>query len=80
MPAPSRAFAAPVYVDTDDALRNLAQRLLGERAIAVDTESNSLYAYRERLCLIQISSSHGDMLVDPMAVTDLSPLVPVWKM
>ncbi len=78
MPAPSRAFAAPVYVDTDDALATLAQRLLGERAIAVDTESNSLYAYRERLCLIQISSSHGDVLVDPMAVTDLSPLVPVF--
>ncbi|MEZ5966297.1 MAG: HRDC domain-containing protein [Planctomycetota bacterium] len=78
MPAPGRALTAPSYVDTDEGLRRLAQRLLGERAIAVDTESNSLFAHRERLCLIQVSSAHGDFLVDPLAIRDLSPLVPVF--
>lgn len=78
MSAPGRALTAPTYVDDDAGLRRLAQRLLGERAIAVDTESNSLFAYRERLCLIQISSAHGDFLVDPVAIADLSPLVPVF--
>jgi len=65
-------------VDSDAALRKLADDLLGERAIAIDTESNSLYAYRERLCLIQISSGLGDVLVDPLAGLDLTPLVPVF--
>jgi ribonuclease D len=84
VPVPSRASvarrapAAAAYIDTDAALRKLAQRLLGERAIAVDTESNSLYAYRERLCLIQISSDYGDALVDPLALADLTPLLPVF--
>lgn len=78
MRSPGKTLVAPTYVDTDAGLRGVAQRLLGQRAIAVDTESNSLYAYRERLCLIQISSALGDVLVDPISITDLSPLVAVF--
>lgn len=78
MPAPGKALTAVAYVDTPEGLGRLAQRLLGERVIAVDTESNSLFAYRERVCLIQISSAHGDFLVDPLAIGDLAPLAPVF--
>jgi ribonuclease D len=49
----------------------------GERALAVDTESNSLYVYREQLCLIQLSVPGSDYLVDPLAVEDLSALGPL---
>lgn len=56
------------------ALRELAERLATEPLIAVDTESNSLYAYREQVCLIQISTRHEDWLIDPLAVHDLSEL------
>ena len=42
--------------------------------IAVDTESNSLFAYREQVCLVQFSTLDEDYLLDPLAVTDLSPL------
>ncbi|MCK5863416.1 MAG: HRDC domain-containing protein [Candidatus Hydrogenedentes bacterium] len=35
--------------------------------IAVDIEANSLYAYREKVCLIQISTDHHDYIVDPLA-------------
>lgn len=68
----------PLYVDTDPELVRLAHRLLGEAAIAVDTESNPLFAYRERLCLIQISTPLEDCIVDPLAGIDLDPLVPVF--
>ncbi len=71
-------MALPHYVDDADGLRAVADRLLGERAIAVDTESNSLYAYRERLCLIQVSAAQHDYLIDPIAVPDLAPLAPVF--
>ena len=45
-----------------------------EPAVAVDTESNSLHAYQEQVCLIQFSIPSADYLVDPLANMDLSPL------
>ena len=41
---------------------------------AVDLEANSMHAYRERICLIQISSPTLDYIIDPLADIDLSPL------
>jgi ribonuclease D len=60
------------------ALRALANELQRHPVIAVDTESNSLYAYRERVCLIQFSTPQADTLVDPLALDDLTPLAPVF--
>jgi len=69
---------APLLVTTQSALDDLVLRLQDEPLVAVDTESNSLYAYRERVCLIQISTRTGDWLVDPLALSDLSPLAPIF--
>ena len=33
--------------------------LLRQKVIAVDTESNSLFAYQEQVCLIQFSAGDG---------------------
>ena len=41
---------------------------------AIDLEANSMYAYRERICLIQISSPTQDYIIDPLSDVDLSPL------
>lgn len=46
--------------------------------IAIDTESNSLFAYREQVCLIQISTGETDYLVDPLSLSDLSALAPIF--
>jgi ribonuclease D len=59
-------------------LKHLAHLLAQEPAIAVDTESNSLYAYREQVCLVQFSTPEGDYLVDPLVLQDLSPLGPIY--
>jgi ribonuclease D len=48
--------------------------LQAQPIIAVDTESNSLFAYRERVCLIQFSIPDRDYLVDPLAIKELSSL------
>src|SRR5688572_25870643 len=52
------------------------ERLLGrlERAdeIAVDTEADSFFSYREKVCLIQITVGDEDFLVDPLARFDLT--------
>lgn len=68
----------PVYIEKDEALARLCERLQGQAAIAVDTESNPLFAYRERLCLVQISTDRRDYLIDPIAGVDLALLAPVF--
>ncbi len=52
----------------------MAERLRRERAVAIDTETNALHAYRERLCLLQISIPARDFIVDPLELEDLAPL------
>jgi ribonuclease D len=42
--------------------------------IALDLESNSLYAYRDSVCLIQISTAGHDFIVDPLAEFSLEEL------
>jgi ribonuclease D len=69
----------PILITRQEALQNLANLLSLEPIIAVDTESNSLHAYQEQVCLIQFSTPHHDYLVDPLALGDLSPLEPVFE-
>jgi len=45
-----------------------------EPRLAIDLEANSLYAYREEVCLIQISIPGQDYIIDPMAGLDLETL------
>lgn len=68
----------PVWVDTPAALKSMCDDLSQRTCIAVDTESNSLFAFQERVCLIQFSSIDKDYLVDPITLTDLSPLAPIF--
>ena len=65
-------------MDTPSALRDLADVLARQSRIAVDTEANSLHAYRERVCLIQFSTPETDYLVDPLALDDLTYLAPIF--
>lgn len=57
----------------------MTEDLASQPRIAVDTESNSLHAYRERVCLIQFSTPETDYLVDPLALDDLSILGPIFS-
>jgi ribonuclease D len=59
-------------------LKRLANILAEQTILAVDTESNSLYAYHEQVCLIQFSTREADYLLDPLALGDLSVLAPIF--
>src|SRR5512138_1881786 len=69
----SRNPPLPTLVADPAALAELAARLREEPVIAVDTESNSFHVYRERVCLLQISTRAADFIVDPLSV-DARPL------
>lgn len=53
--------------------------LLSVKKIGVDTESDSLFVYKEKVCLIQISTDTNDYLIDPLNIEDLSPLGVVFE-
>lgn len=70
----SQPLSPPVWVATQTDLNALVQDLSKQPSVAVDTESNSLHAYHEQVCLIQFSTPKTDYLVDPLALDDISAL------
>ncbi len=72
-------LAAPTWVDSQPALEEVAAALAQHPLVAVDTESNSLYAYREQVCLVQFSTPQSDYLVDPITLADCSALRLLFK-
>jgi ribonuclease D len=62
-------------VATEAELTKLLPTLRVASWVAVDTEADSLHAYPEKVCLIQISTVSGDRLVDPLSGINLDPLL-----
>ena len=72
-PKRTKSKTHPKWIDTPAALGRLIKTLSRQPLVAVDTESDSLYSYFEKVCLIQFSTSYADYLVDPLSV-DVSGL------
>ena len=61
-------------VNNSETYQHMLAHLATQDTIAIDTESNSLHAYHERVCLIQLSSLTADFLVDPFVFDNLDEL------
>ena len=46
-------------------LSELMKEIAPHSRIAIDTEADSLHCYKEKLCLLQISTPQSDAIVDP---------------
>ena len=75
----SEVLTPPVWVNTTELLKRMADDIASQPRVAVDTESNSLHAFREQVCLLQFSTSKADYLVDPLVLKDLSILAPLFS-
>ncbi len=62
-------------IDTEDKLVAFLPQLRAADWVSLDTEADSLHAYPEKICLIQISIAGHDRLVDPLSKIDLTPLL-----
>lgn len=60
-------------IDKEPELKQLIPKLRSAEWVAVDTEADSLHAYPEKLCLIQVSITGMDVLIDPLAKLELAP-------
>ena len=58
---------SPILITQPQPLAEMLHRLMAEPAVGVDTESDSLYVYREKVCLVQLSIPDVDYIVDPLA-------------
>ena len=60
-------------VDSPAALERAVATLRDQPAIALDTETDAFFAYRGKICLLQVSVRGHDFLVDPLQGLDLAP-------
>lgn len=61
-------------ISTTAELRDFAARVRQSDWVALDTEADSLHAYPEKLCLLQVGIPGEEHLVDPLADVHLEPL------
>jgi ribonuclease D len=66
-------------IDTASRLEEITLHLEKEKTIAVDIEADSMYHFKEKICLIQMASKKLCVVIDPLKVKDLSPLKPFFS-
>jgi ribonuclease D len=73
---PASAPRVPDYrlVASSRDLETLARSLERRTSVAVDLEADSMYHFRERVCLLQVAAEDVHALVDPLCLENLSPL------
>lgn len=62
-----------VWIETTEALHDWLSTL-SSGPLAVDTEADSFHHYRDKVCLVQLTSGERHALVDPLAGVDLGAL------
>lgn len=67
------------YIDSASGLRAAVERLKRHETIGVDTEAAGYHRYLDRLSLVQISSPDENLLIDPLALSDLTPLAAIFE-
>jgi ribonuclease D len=66
-------------IDTPSKLKNFVRTLIHEKAIGVDLEADSMYHFKEKVCLIQMATKNTSVVIDPLMIKDLSVLKPIFK-
>lgn len=66
-------------IDTAAGLKKAVGTLEKEKVIAVDLEADSMYHFKEKVCLIQLATEKISVVVDPLQIDDLSPLSPLFS-
>ncbi len=64
-------------IDSEQKLSAFLLALKTAGWVALDTEADSLHAYPEKLCLVQLSIEGSDVLLDPLSRMDYKPVLEV---
>jgi ribonuclease D len=66
-------------IDTAADFEKMVRSLEKEKTVAIDLEADSMYHYKEKVCLIQIATEKASVVVDPLAIKDMAPLKPIFS-
>ncbi len=74
-------FSPPPYavISTAEDFQKVLPSILAAPRLAIDIEADSLYHYHEKVCLIQVSTDTDTSILDPLALTDLKELGPLFS-
>jgi ribonuclease D len=61
-------------IDTVTGLVKIVRILENEKTIAIDLEADSMFHFKEKVCLIQVASKNRSIVIDPLQIKDLSSL------
>lgn len=68
-----------LFIENDDDLKRIAREFAASGEIAVDLEADSMFHFKEKVCLIQMASPTLTAIIDPLIIEDMSPLKPVFE-
>jgi ribonuclease D len=66
-------------ITTEDQLVELAGELEREAVVGVDLEADSMFHFKERVCLVQLATPRMHVVLDTLALRDLSPLKALFR-
>ncbi|MCU0232549.1 MAG: HRDC domain-containing protein [Thermoanaerobaculales bacterium] len=66
----------PIWIESAEGLRAVAERCAAAGCIALDTEADSMHSYFHKVCLVQVTADSHHAVIDPLALAprDLEPL------
>ena len=74
----SSAPHAYQLIEEASELTAFALQARSARMLAVDLEADSMFHYREKVCLLQMAANGTTVVVDPLKVADLAALKPLF--
>ncbi|MBC8199432.1 MAG: ribonuclease D [Desulfobacteraceae bacterium] len=66
-------------INTPSKLEDIALLLKKEKTIAVDLEADSMFHFKEKVCLVQIAAKRINVVIDTLQIKDLSLLKPFFE-
>jgi ribonuclease D len=65
-------------IETSDELAGIIPVLGKQDAVSVDLEADSMFHYKEKVCLLQMATRSHNFVIDPLKIHDLSLLRPLF--
>jgi ribonuclease D len=66
-------------IESSSQLAQFVSQIENKKTIGVDVEADSMYHFREKVCLIQMATANINVVIDPLVIKDLSALKTIFK-